>query len=167
MHTQGLEPTDEALEQMGFKSWIHQPDRGRSLSDISPFRGGTDHRYQLNCERTNTYPYHSVVDFHTRTGNSLSWCSGTLIGENIVLTAAHCLYNFENQQWSYPQRVTPAACDGRGKRNEQSSIPYWDVSRVSITSSWFNRGRAGGWGESVCPPTHSISYAWPYAYGEP
>ena len=67
-----------------------------------------------------------------------SWsgrCSGTIIGPNKVLTAAHCVYDTTDKAWMVPGRVAP------GRSGSLDPWGRWDVSYATTYTAWTNDGK--------------------------
>jgi V8-like Glu-specific endopeptidase len=69
------------------------------------YTGSQDTRLSVTGSARTSHPYAAQIYMETNDG---SRCSGTMIGRNTMLTAAHCLMNSSNGQWKYPTRFVPA-----------------------------------------------------------
>lgn len=68
-------------------------------------------------------------------------CTGALIAPNLVLTAAHCLYNFSDRRMTIPMEVHFVAGYERGKYREHAVgrrfvvAPGWDGSQAKSAAN--------------------------------
>lgn len=73
-------------------------------------------------------------------------CTGTLVAENIVLTAAHCLFNAKRNAWIPANSIVFAAGYQRGEATASSPIATYVVDNALNTESRkFNASAATDW----------------------
>jgi protease YdgD len=75
---------------------------------------GADNRTPIETEK---WPWTALGRLNREVGGH---CTGALIAPNLVLTAAHCLYNFKDQRWTIPMEVHFVAGYHRGEYTEHA-----------------------------------------------
>lgn len=111
--------------------------------------GGTDSR-EVRTNNTSN-PFRSMT--HSDVG-----CSGTLISPNVILTAAHCLYDTNTNAWLQVTRNGQAAWPwyGRGAdAGDSTTYPYGQFTcyTPAVTQGWINQ------------PSDTAGDAYKYDYG--
>ncbi|HEY3149911.1 MAG TPA: trypsin-like serine protease, partial [Dongiaceae bacterium] len=101
---------------------------------------GADNRTPIETE---TWPWTALGRINREIGGH---CTGALVARNLVLTAAHCLYNFHDQRWTIPAEVHFVAGYHRGAYSDHavgrtfSISPKWDPahskSESNIGNDW-------------------------------
>lgn len=75
-----------------------------------------------------------------------SHCTGTLVAARVVLTAAHCLYNFPRKTWLPPESLRFVAGYQRGAGVAVSAVERFVLDPVQDTASRdFSGGPAQDW----------------------
>jgi len=83
---------------------------------------GADNRTPIETE---VWPWTALGRINREIGGH---CTGALIAPDLVLTAAHCLYNFKDERWTIPQEVHFVAGYHRGDYREHARALDFTVS---------------------------------------
>lgn len=82
------------------------------------------------------YPHKWIGRLSFRTPSGTSYCSATSISGNVMLTAAHCLYDSTNNRWYSNWVFTPAYRNGNAPYGNFAATTCW------VLTNWINL--AGG-----------------------
>lgn len=83
------------------------------------------------------YPHVWVGRLSFTTPNGTSYCSGTSISGNVMLTAAHCLYDSTNNRWYSNWVLTPAYRAGSAPYGTFAARQCWVLTAwVNLTGSY-------------------------------
>lgn len=92
---------------------------------------GADNRIRVN--NTSQYPYSTIVKLYMKFPNGGRYeGSGSLIGNNTVLTAGHCVYSKNLGGWATTVEVAPGMNEGYRPFGTAYS------NKMYTTSGWFN-----------------------------
>ena len=83
---------------------------------------GADNRTPIETE---VWPWTALGRINREIGGH---CTGALIAPDLVLTAAHCLYNFKDERWTIPMEVHFVAGYHRGDYREHARADDFTVS---------------------------------------
>lgn len=138
------DPRADTVAQREFRGeWRIMEDELRAFAqedrELGPFEAMgtrntyTSYRGNAYAEMWRTYPYRAVGKLYIDGGGT---CSASVIGPNIIVTAAHCVYNRGTRRWYRGWTFVPADRGG--------AAPYgtfrWRNAR--ILTGWRNTGGA-------------------------
>ncbi|MCA0927487.1 trypsin-like serine peptidase [Ruegeria profundi] len=69
-----------------------------------------------------TAPWYAIGRINFASRDQRSHCTGVLVSDRLVLTAAHCLYNAQRKRWIPPSSIRFAAGYQRGKAVAVSAV---------------------------------------------
>jgi hypothetical protein len=78
------------------------------------------------------YPYRASGKLFFKIGSDTHWCTASLIGKGIVVTAAHCVAEFGAQRFYSHWRFVP------GYRNGVGLTAPWKVKQAYILTKYFD-----------------------------
>lgn len=109
---------------------VDSPDSG----DVASGSSQTYTSYVVNqiSSMQTLYPHRWIGRLSFRTPSGTSYCSGTSISGNVMLTAAHCLYDTTNNRWYSNWVFTPAYRNGSAPYGSFAAQQCW------VLTAWVN-----------------------------
>ncbi|MCB1480077.1 MAG: trypsin-like peptidase domain-containing protein [Rhodobiaceae bacterium] len=89
---------------------------------------GLDDRIVI--EPTSKYPFSTVGYLEMEYSGSIGRCTGTVISRNIVITAAHCVYDLETNEWAKSVTFFP------GLSGKSAPMGYFKAENWSIQKGY-------------------------------
>jgi protease YdgD len=98
---------------------------------------GDDNRTPIETE---VWPWTALGRINREIGGH---CTGALVAPDLVLTAAHCLYNFKDKRWTIPMEVHFVAGYHRGKYGEHAKATAFTISPKWVPDRAKNESNIG------------------------
>jgi V8-like Glu-specific endopeptidase len=83
-----------------------------------------DDRDRVECGTTDNWAWRTIVSIG-------GYCTGTLVSQDVVLTAAHCVYDTDTNEWMWPNNVAVHPCSG-----SDAPIRTYSVTRMRTFVGW-------------------------------
>jgi len=139
------------VEDSGLPGAGRHPRLERPASATGQAVLGPDERIQI--EDTEPYPWSAIVYLELYDADGFAGtCSGTFIGPDTVLTAAHCLYN--EGAWIETVAVVP------GKNGDYEPFGWEYAENWWVPDGWIDFGETSDWDWGVIKMEDSFLGEW-------
>lgn len=98
---------------------------------------------------TGSFPWSAVVWIRGHYDHKNNKCTGAMVASNLVLTSAHCLYDWDDDAWALSIDVAPGKT-GKNDPFGKVSTEWYQVSEEYVMADEFDR-KKHDWGLIVLP----------------
>jgi len=144
---------DEAAQAAYPDDWAALEEMAVADMDLSEPTGTSEvytSYFAQNRKLQKLYPYKWVGRLSFRTPTGTGYCSATSISGNVVLTAAHCLYDTTNNRWYRRWVFTPAYRDGSAPYGTFAARNCFVLTRWANLSGSYRINTWARWDVGVC-----------------
>ena len=92
---------------------------------------GADQRTRTASANHTAYPYRAVGTILSKKTDTSGWCTATLIGPRVAITAGHCVYDDDTNKWSWNTWFSPGH-RGEGSDRFPTGTPRAVVGLLSF-----------------------------------
>jgi V8-like Glu-specific endopeptidase len=105
--------------------------------DVSAPRAqiGADNRIRIANSNYTKYPYRAVGTIMSNKTDATGWCTASLIGPRLAITAGHCVYDDDTNAWLWNTWFSPGH-RGAGSDRFPNGTPRQVVGLISF-KGWF------------------------------
>lgn len=108
--------------------------------------------------KTDVFPWSAVVWLRGHYDHKNNKCTGALVASNVVLTAAHCLYDKDDDAWALSIDVAPGKV-GKQEPFGKLSTEWYLVAETFVTADSFDE-KKHDWGLVVLPEHIGWQTGW-------
>ncbi|MEL6640842.1 MAG: trypsin-like serine protease [Pseudomonadota bacterium] len=106
--------TAQALPESNRETQVYRPQYDAICAAGQSLSAGCDTIRAREIVDAAQAPWRAVGRVNFASGRTRHHCTGTLVAEQVVLTAAHCVFNFTETRWIVPKDLTFVAGFQRG-----------------------------------------------------